>query len=234
MFSAILSDMVLKFTAAAVASLLATAILAGCTPNFRKGLSDTVCGLDVKIISYHVKRHYKLIEELVSRLYAKNPVYEPDKQKRMAKINSIFNRGGVVYPQVENLLSYQLLTQAFSETPLVHDRVFLLGLGLKKGIDEGYATGGSVFLTGCQIDSGRLQRLYSNMVQANWRLKTYTDKNGRLLFITNEAGENGYINMGFEVIMTRMLTRIEDDIYLRSGLEKNLAFRLSTIFVSVI
>ena len=112
--------------------------------------------------------------------------------------------------------------------------MFILCLGLKKGIDEAYSTGGRPFLTGCQIDGERLKRLYSNLAQVDWRLKTYRDKSGRLLFITNKAGENGYINMGFEVIMTKIMTRVEDDIYLRGGLEKNLAFRLSTVFISII
>ncbi len=214
--------------------LAGTLLLLGCTPGFRKGCRDTVCGPDVKIIAYHVQKHYQLIEELAHRLYAKNPCYEPDPGVRARKINSVFNKGPEVYPGLSALPSHRLLEQAFCKEPDVSDRVFLLVLGLKKGIDEAYDTGGSLFLTGCQIDPARLERLYSNIAQVNWRMKTYRDQRGRLFFITNEAGENGYINMGFEVIMTTMLTRIGDDVYLRGGLEKNLAFRLSAIFISII
>ena len=55
-----------------------------------------------------------------------------------------------------------------------------------------------------------------------------------VLFITNEAGEDGYINMGYEVIMTRILTRIEDDIAMRGGLPEQYMFRMSTMFVGII
>ena len=214
--------------------MVAAMLLFGCTPGFRKGCRDTVCGPDVKIIAFHVQKNYELIQRLGRRLYAKNPRYEPDPAMRAKKIDSIFNRGVEVYPRLKALPSHRLLEQAFAPNPEVSDRVFLLVLGLKKGIDEAYNTGGSLFLTGCQIDPKRLERLYSNFSQVNWRMKTYRDRKGKLFFITNEAGENGYINMGFEVIMTSMLTRIGDDIYLRGGLEKNLAFRLSAIFISII
>ncbi len=213
---------------------LFTILVSGCGPGFKKGCSDTFCAPDVKIISFHVTKYYKLTEELTRRLYAKNPRYAPDLKRRSAKFDSIFGKGPSVYPRIQALPSHELLRQAFTLEPVIQDRVFLLGLGIKKGIDEAYDTGGSLFLTGCQIDPGRLERLYSNLSQVNWRMKTYRDSSGRLLFITNQEGENGYINMGFEVIMTQMLTRIEDDIYLRGGLEKNLAFRLSAIFISII
>ncbi len=232
MSSAILSE--LRLFVCFLLALVLPLVVTGCTPGFRKGCRDTVCGPDVKVISYHVQKHYQLIEELAGRLYAKNPCYEPDPASRARKMNWIFKKGPGLYPRLQQLPSHKLLEQAFSESPLVQDRVFLLILGLKRGIDEAYDTGGSLFLTGCQIDAGRLERLYSNLAQVNWRMKTYRDRGGRLLFITNEAGENGYINMGFEVIMTAILTRVEDDIYLRGGLEKNLAFRLSAIFISII
>ncbi len=216
------------------ACLMIMVVISGCTPGFRKGCRDAVCGPDVKIIAYHLGRYYKCIEELVQRLYAKNPRYEPDHKRWKIKLSAIFGQGEMLYPNLQEMASHQLLDEAFSPNPIIPDRVFLLGLGLKRSIDEAYDTGGTFFLTGCQIDLRRLQRLYSNMAQVNWRMKTYRDVSGRLLFVTNEVGEDGYINMGFEVIMTQMLTRIEDDIYLRGGLEKNLAFRLSAIFISII
>ncbi len=214
--------------------LIPILFISGCTPGFRKGCRDTLCGPDVKIISFHLSSYYHCIEELVNRLYAKNPRYEPDVKRREMKLAAIFGHDKNPFPVLEQMASHELLKEAFSPRPMISDRVFLLGLGLKKGIDEAYDTGGSLFLTGCQIELERLQRLYSNLAQVNWRMKTYKDSSGKLLFITNEAGENGYINMGFEVIMTQMLTRIQDDIYLRGGLEKNLVFRLSAIFISII
>lgn len=218
----------------AVLLCLLTALVSGCSPGFKKGCRNTVCGPDVKIIAFHVTKYYQLTEELTRRLYAKNPCYEPDPKRRSAKFDSIFRKAPVLYLKIQALPSHELLRQAFLPQPVIPDRVFLLGLGIKKGIDEAYDTGGNLFLTGCQIELDRLQRLYSNIAQVNWRMKTYRDGSGKLLFITNQAGENGYINMGFEVIMAQMLTRIEDDIYLRGGLEKNLAFRLAAIFISII
>ncbi len=195
-----------------------------------------ICSPDVKILRYHTLKHYEDIGIFAQRLYAKNPLYEPDLQTRKEKIKAILGQksGFSLGTKLSLALSHELLAQAFSQSPPLKDRVLLLSLGLKKGIDEAYSTSGGPFLTGCQIDISRLQRLYQNLLQLSWRLKTYKDSRGRLLFITNEATENGYINMGFEVILTRMLTRIQDDIYLRGGLEGNLTFRLGTIFLSIL
>lgn len=79
-----------------------------------------------------------------------------------------------------------------------------------------------------------LQALYLNISQVNWRLKTYRDANGKLLYLTNGVGPDGYLNMGFEVIMTRVLTRIGDDIYMRGGLPAKSFFNMSTIFASIV
>jgi len=55
-----------------------------------------------------------------------------------------------------------------------------------------------------------------------------------LLFITNEPGENGYINMGYEIIMTEIMTRIKDDIFLRGGTPPKLLFTMSTLFLTIV
>ena len=223
-----------KDNALAASCCFCLIFLCACSPGIRTSCRNTVCGPDVKIIDFHVKEDQRLIKMLIERLYAKNPRYEPDLKKRGQKIRSIFqDESEPMFPDVQVLPSHRILQMAFSESPPIPDRVFLLGLGLKKGIDEAYAVNGA-FLTGCQIDIGRLQRLYNNISQANWRMKTYRDPNGNLLFLTNEATDNGYINMGFEVLMTKILTRIEDDIYLRGGLVKNFVFRMGTIFLSII
>ena len=79
-----------------------------------------------------------------------------------------------------------------------------------------------------------MQALHLNVSQVNWRLKTYRDEGGGLLFLTNGAGEDGSLNMGYEVLMTQVLTRITDDIYLRGGLAGKYVFSMSsTIFVGI-
>ncbi len=217
---------------------LAFAVAVGVTgcSGLGERCSNTLLSPDVKIISYHVRKHYNSIKTLAERLYAKNPCYEPDLVRRREKIRAIFGkRSSYVIPyKIRILMSHELLESSFAPSPPINDRVLIFILGLKKGIDEAYDTGHGPFLTGCQIDVKRLERLYSNISQAKWRLKTYRDREGHLLFVTNQALDNGYINMGFEVILTQMLTRIQDDIYLRSGLEGNLTFRLSTIFLSIL
>ncbi len=210
------------------------ASLNGCSDLGRK--CADVCSPDVKIINYHIKKHYENIRTLAQRLYAKNPRYEPDKTMQIEKIRAIFGeRSRFSIPATIRLpMSHELLTLAFGNNPPIRDRVLMLILGLKKGIDEAYDTGNGPFITGCQIDANRLERLYKNVSQVNWRLKTYKDAKGAPLFLTNQALESGYINMGFEVIMTQMLTRIQDDIYLRGGLEGNLTFRIGTLFLSIL
>ena len=201
-----------------------------------KEVKETVCSLDIKILSYHVTRHHECIKKLVRRLYAKNPKYMPSKREQERRIRAIFedNKFSYPYPGLYYMFSHEILKSAFSENPIIKDRVFLIGLGLKKAIDEAYDSGPGPLLTGCQIDPDRLIRLYNNISQVNWRLKTYKDKGGRLLFVTNERGESGYINMGYEVLFTKILTRVQDDIYLRGGLEKYLTFRLSSVFLSIL
>ncbi len=112
----------------------------------------------------------------------------------------------------------------------------LLALGLRKSIDEGYGQSGTdnnTMITSLQIPLDRLKRLYSNISQVNWRLKIYHDHNQELYFRTNEMAPEGHLNMGYEVLMTKILTRIEDDIYMRGGNPPNVIFRMSTIFFTL-
>lgn len=197
-------------------------------------ITDIVGPTDVKIFQYHGQKNLESLRAYTSRLYEKNPVYQNDpvwRQKRMAQL---FGDSPVLdkYAQKD---SAEVLAESFSETPGDPDRVYLLALGLVKSIREAYGLDGDSFIfSGLQIPLERLQRLHFNISQVNWRIKTYKDANGVLLFRTNETGENGYINMGYEVLMTEILTRIEDDIYLRGGLPHKYIFSMSTLFVSLL
>jgi len=188
---------------------------------------------DVYIIKYHVEGYVQSFEEFITRLYAKNPKYEKDPEVRARKIRHIFHGGPPVEPGYDALFSHQLLTAAFApETS--GDRIYLLGMGLVKSVKEAYRLkDGSLLWTGLQIRLDRLQALYLNISQVNWRLKSYRDDAGQLLFLSNEAGPDGTLNMGYEVIMTKVLTRIEDDIYLRGGLPGKSFFNMSTLFATV-
>jgi len=212
--------------------------LAGCGFSGSKA-GDDVRGFftptDVSIIRHHMQQYRASLRDFTARLYAKNPKYEKDPAQQRRKIDSIFGP----LPTVEQVYafkpSHEILTAAFQGDVAEPDRIYLLSLGLWKSIREAYnVRDGDFFLTGLQVSLERLQRLHHNVSQVNWRLKTYKDKNGKLLFITNEAGEDGYINMGYEVIMTRILTRIEDDIAMRGGLPEQYMFRMSTMFVGII
>jgi len=196
---------------------------------------DFLTPTDVAIIQSHVKQYQYSLREFTKRLYAKNPKYEKDIEKRRQKIESIF----APLPTGEQVYAYkpshEILTAAFQAAPREPDRVYLLCLGLWKSIREAYdVREGKVLVSGMQIPLERLQRLHHNLSQVNWRLKTYKDREGRLLFMTNEAGEGGYLNMGYEVIMTKILTRIEDDIIMRGGLPGTYVFRMSTMFVGIL
>ena len=108
-------------------------------------------------------------------------------------------------------------------------------LDLIRSIEEAYELDeNKVFLTGLQIPLERLERLHFNLSQVNWRLKTYRDEHGKLLFLSNEVGENGYINMGYEVLMTEVLTMVKDDIHLRGGLPQTYLFEMTSLFASLI
>ncbi len=209
----------------------------GCGGAFKKtrqNIRDAVCPTDVSIIRYHVQEYFKSLKEFTVRLYAKNPKYEKDPVVRDRKISQIFRGGRAVETYYAARPSHEVLTAAFANDTDYPDRVYLLSLGLVKSIEEAYGVKKEeAFLSGLQIPGDRLERLYHNISQVNWRLKTYRDRGGELLFRTNEAGEDGYLNMGYEVIMTRILTRIQDDIFLRGGLPGKYLFNMSTFFVTI-
>lgn len=214
--------------------LLLPLLLAAC--NFSgNSVQDFFTPMDAGIIRNHVRQYRDSLRDFTFRIYAKNPKYEKDPEQRRRKIDSIFAplpTGEQVYVYRP---SHEILTAAFQEEVSEPDRIYLLVLGLWKSIREAYnIKEGELFLSGLQISLERLQRLHHNISQVNWRLKTYKDKNGKLLFITNEAGEGGYINMGYEVIMTRILTRIEDDIIMRGGLPGQYVFKMSSLFIGIV
>lgn len=190
---------------------------------------------DVGVIRHHVRQYQNSLREFTSRLYAKNPKYEKDPDQQRRKIDAIFASQPTVEQVYANKQSHEVLAAAFNPDTVEPDRVYLLSLGLWKSIVEAYdVREGGIFVSGLQIPLERLQRLHHNLSQVNWRLKTYKDKNGKLFFLTNEAGSDGYLNMGYEVIMTRILTRLEDDIAMRGGLPERYMFSMSTIFVGIL
>jgi len=212
-------------------------LVGGCGASFQKArgkLEDMMTSTDVYILKYHVEGYMHSFEEFITRLYAKNPKYEKDLAVRKRKLQHIFHGGASMDPACDGMLSHELLTAAFAKET-AGDRVYLLGLGLVKSIKEAYQLeDGSLLMTGLQIKLDRLQALHLNVSQVNWRLKTFRDESGGLLFLTNAADQDGSLNMGYEVLMTEVLTRITDDIYLRGGLVGKYVFSMSsTIFVGI-
>ncbi|MCK5915051.1 MAG: hypothetical protein KAG92_02840, partial [Deltaproteobacteria bacterium] len=169
------------------------------------------------------------------RLYLKNPKYEPDISNRAKKLYTIFKTPRKIGSPFDDEPSNKVLTAVFATETTYKDRVALLALGLKKSIDEGYRQDVShkTMVTSLQIPLERLRRLYSNLSQVKWRLKVYHDQQEKLYFITNEKAPEGHLNMGYEVLMTKVLTRLEDDIYLRGGNPPHEIFRMSTMFFSL-
>lgn len=215
----------------------AVLIFAGCSTmrQARKSVSELVTPTDVMLIRYHVREYHESLLDFTRRLYAKNPKYEKNPASRQQKIRQIFQGGMPVEFDFAGKLSHEVLMAAFQQEVPYPDRVYLLSLGLWKSIAEAYnVKDDTLFVSSLQLPLARLQRLHHNISQVNWRLKTYRDDAGRLLFLTNECGEDGYQNMGYEVIMTRILTRIEDDIYLRGGLPGKYFFNMSTFFATIV
>ena len=214
-------------------TIMVSLLLAGCQAG-KEQLKKAVVPVDVQIINYHVREIDKSLEEFTRRLYLKNPKYEKDPEVRHKKIRAIFHGGEMPDTGFNDKPSHEVLAAAFEPDPTYPDRVFLLGLGLKKSVREAYSIKEDLFVTSLQIAHGRLESLYVNISQVNWRLKVYRDEDGKLLFLTNEVGEDGYINMGYEVIITEILTRIKDDIYLRGGSPPKFAFSMASLFMAIL
>ncbi|MBN2705744.1 MAG: hypothetical protein JXR89_04805 [Deltaproteobacteria bacterium] len=213
--------------------LLILPILAAC--GSKGGMEGILTSSDVLIIQHHIREHYRCLEELCRRLYLKNPRYEPDPKKREGKLNAVFYGGGSLAEPWNRRASHEILTAAFAPATTYPDRVALLALGLRRSIDEGYNQTGpnQTMITSLEVSLEKLKRLHSNLNQVNWRLKSCRAPEENLYFLTNEADPAGHLNMGYEVLMTRVLTRIEDDIFMRGGNPPNLVFRMSTMFLSL-
>jgi len=210
--------------------LFALLAAAGCRPYLCEAMLPT----EVSLFRFHFRQYLRSLEDFTVRLYAKNPAYEPNLELREMKIKQIFHRGLPYEDRYLSLPSHELLTLAFAGN-FHDDRVFVLCLGLVKSVWETY---GEVekksFFSGLQLPLDRLKKLHRNISHANWRLKSSRYPNGAPFFRANEASEDGYINMGYEVIMTEILTRIADDIHLRGGLPEKYGFSASTLFVSLL
>lgn len=214
-------------------NILILLFIVGCHESgnhLRKAIIPT----DVQIMRYHVEEIHKSLEEYTRRLYLKNPKYEKDIEMRELKIRGIFYNEELPDTDYNDQPSHRLLEAAFEPNPSYPDRVFLLSFGLVKGIDEAYRFNEGLIITSLEIPSENLEKLYYNFSHANWRLKVYRDEQGNLLFLTNQAGGDGYINMGYEVIMTEILTRIKDDIFLRGGAPPKVFFTMSTVFLTIL
>lgn len=202
----------------------------------RGGFKGMLTSSDVLIVQHHLRQHYHCLEELCRRLYLKNPKYESEIKERGKKLDNIFKKRVFPGSDYDNLPSHEVLTAAFAAAAGYRDRVALLGLGLRKSIDEGYGQAGPEecnMVTSLQVSLELLKRLYSNISQVKWRLKVYRDHNQELYFLTNAKAPEGHLNMGYEVLLTKVLTRIEDDIYLRGGNPPNLIFNMSTMFFTL-
>ena len=213
---------------------LALVVISGC--GSKGGMGGMLTSSDVLIVQHHVRQHYHCLEEFCRRLYLKNPKYEPNAEKQAQKLDIIFKKRKNLGSPYDNQASHEVLTAAFSADSEYDDRIALLALGLCKSIDEGYEQSGpddDTMITSLQISLDRLKKLYSNISHVNWRLKVYRDTDQKLYFLTNEIAPEGHLNMGYEVLMTKILTRIEDDIYLRGGNPPNVIFRMSTMFFSL-
>ncbi|MBN2809526.1 MAG: hypothetical protein JXR80_08555 [Deltaproteobacteria bacterium] len=203
----------------------------------RGGMQGLLTSSDVLIIQHHLRQHYRCLEEFCRRLYLKNPKYESDVKKRRDKLAGIFKNRTLPDCDYDKLASHEVLTAVFSEGPDYYDRVALLGLGLRKSIDEGYGQAGpeeGSMVTSLQVSLELLKRLYSNISQVKWRLKVSRDDQQKLYFQTNALAPEGHLNMGYEVLLTKVLTRIEDDIYMRGGNPPNLIFNMSTMFLTLL
>ena len=212
-----------RWTAVLLLALLL--LLPGCGP-----LRST----EVRLMERHAEESLARSEELIARLYRKNPRYEKDPAIRQRNLRRIFHEE---HPPIGFFLksSHEILAEAFVASPAEPDRVFLLGLGLAKSIREAYGLDrGGPFLLGLQVSHERLERLHFNLNHLNWRIKNHRDARGDLLFLTNEVGPDGTLNMGYEVIMTEILTWIRDDLYLRGGLPQRYIFSMTTLFASIV
>ncbi|MCJ7603881.1 MAG: hypothetical protein MUO63_20595, partial [Desulfobulbaceae bacterium] len=142
------------FVSLLAAVCLAGPLMSGCAVQYNKDATvrDMITSTDATIIEYHVRSYYIDLKEFITRLYARNPKYERDQQKRRQKIDAIFQPR--FFPKHFNKAktSAELLSAAFNAGSEGEDRVYLLGLGLAKSINEAYGLDEiDFFWTGLQV-----------------------------------------------------------------------------------
>ena len=69
---------------AAVLGLVVIIMLAGCIADFSGSA-------DISLFRYHARENLKSLELFTTRLYAKNPKYEPDPVWQQKKVKKIFH-----------------------------------------------------------------------------------------------------------------------------------------------
>lgn len=178
-------------------------LISACSSNsyqFKKvAKSDTDLVADM-----HIQRINKLIDQLVIKLYKRNPrelakVPGQTVSRRMQQMADFPPALG--YWELGGKGSIDAMLLAFDEN-YQGDRVFALGVGLRGMMYKAYSEKQEMFLFD-QLDPQKLYNSARNLEIVAWRLAHRRDASGRLLLLTNST--NGTINLSFERLFGKMI-----------------------------
>lgn len=160
---------------------------------------------DTDLVSdMHIRRINKLVDELVVKLYKRNPreLAKMPGQTVRRRLQQMANLPAALnYSELGGKGSIDAMQLAFDET--YHgDRVFALGTGLRGMLFKAYGERRELFMLD-KLDPQKLYNSARNIEIVAWRLAHKRDASGRLLLLTNST--SGTINLSFERLFGKMI-----------------------------
>lgn len=152
----------------------------------------------------HIRRINALVDELVVKLYKRNPrelAKVPGQTVKMRLRQMTSFPAALRYPELGGKGSIDAMQLAFDDD-YYGDRVFALGVGLRGMLFKAYDEKTELFM----LDNLDPQKLYNsarNIEIVAWRLSHKRNANGELWLLTNST--NGVINLSFERLFGKMI-----------------------------
>lgn len=152
------------------------------------------------ITDIHIVQVRKLTEELVVKLYKRNPrelkkVPGMTIERRLEQLMTV-DRPQTGFAELGNMDGIALLPLAFS-TEFEGDRVFALMAGMTGMLSASYNNQVEFYILD-EIDQQKLYNSARNLETIAWLLNNRRDESGELLLLSNGIAEDGTPNYSYE------------------------------------
>jgi len=159
-----------------------------------------------EVIEFHQRAALQSLQELMVKLYHRNPVGRHDAKLRTieASVNLTFSRSNdAYYPQWESVKATDIVRIALDESYQGRDRILPLIVGLRKMIMASYDNHTEFFYL-TSIDAQKLYNSARNIEIAAWMLAENRDVHGRLLLLSDSLDHENR-NLSFQRLIGQMI-----------------------------